>query len=94
MKEALNMFLLDKAKEPCRAWVLLRAASHRSFPTRVCPALLQVQTQRCFGGLLASTDKTKIWSQLGIPPRHFALTSHVFPVFPPSSWCSCAVTVF
>lgn len=60
---------------------------------RVCPALLLVHTQRCFGGLLASTDRTSKWSQQGIPPpRHFALTSHVFPVFPASSWWSCAVT--
>lgn len=93
MKETLDVSLLDKAREPCRAWVLLRAASHRSFPTGVCPAPLLVQTQRCFRGLLASSDKTRIWSQLGIPPTHFSLTSHVFPVFPPSSWCSCAVTM-
>lgn len=50
----------------------VKSSLTQKFPTRVCPALLLVQTQRCFGGLLAPTAKNSNWSHLGIPPaRHF-----------------------
>lgn len=38
-----GMSLLDKVKDHGRAQVLQPAASHRSFPRKICPALLVTQ---------------------------------------------------